>query len=86
MREREEARRSLLLLFCLVGRGCVLPTTSSTQWLPRTLLGERMPNLLMNPGGWPPQRFVVQDAYLDCALHLNIILAYPEAEGEQSEV
>ena len=43
-----------------------------------------MPNLLMNPGGWPPQWFVILDAHLDFPLRLNIMVAYPEAEGEQA--
>ena len=38
--------------------------------------------LLMNPGGWPLQWLVVLEAHLDFPLRLNIMPAYPEAEGE----
>ena len=37
---------------------------------------------LMNPGGWPLQWFVVLEAHPDFPLRLNIMLAYPEADGE----
>ena len=40
--------------------------------------------LFMNPGGWPPQWLVVLEAHLDFPLRLHIMLAYPEAEGEQA--
>ena len=87
MRYREEALRSLSsFLFCLAF--CLVLVCFGWYFFDamaaENLVWGKDAELLMNPGGWPPQWLVVLEAHLDFPLRLYIKLAYPEVEGEQA--